>query len=130
MLFVSLARFMSISLVPLMPPAGLIPLHDPLTGIFYGEANITKDLFFSGHTASITIMLLCLQKRGDRFVALVALICVASLLLVQHIHYSIDVLFAPAAVYVINRLVVHVLHKKSVIKRTSLVYAEQEKCSA
>ena len=130
LLFVSVLRFITISLVPLGPPAGLIQLHDPITGIFYGEANITRDLFFSGHTATLTIMLLCLQKKADKFIAFVALICVACLLLVQHIHYSMDVLFAPPAVYAVHRLVIYLLYKKPAIKRISIAYAEPEKYSA
>ncbi len=104
LIFVCVARMISISLVPLDPPAGLIPLSDPVTGIFYGESNITKDLFFSGHTATVTLMFLCLQKKTDKIVAFTAIIVLAVLLLVQHVHYTIDILAAPLIVYSLFRL--------------------------
>jgi hypothetical protein len=99
LMLVCLARLGCIALVALEPPIGLIPLTDPLTGVFYGESLITKDLFFSGHTATLTLIFLCLQKRNDKIAALIATIAVACLLVVQHIHYSIDILAAPVFTY-------------------------------
>jgi hypothetical protein len=107
--FVSVARLTCISLVPLDPPRGLIPLTDPLTGIFYGNALITKDLFFSGHTATLTLVFLCLKKGNDRLIGFVATVTVAFLLLVQHIHYTIDVVTAPFAVYALYLLARYIL---------------------
>jgi hypothetical protein len=101
--FVTAARLTCISLVPLNPPAGLMQLTDPITGIFYGNSVITKDLFFSGHTATLTLFCLCPKKKNDRIIATVATIVVAFLLLVQHIHYTIDILAAPVFVYVFYR---------------------------
>jgi hypothetical protein len=112
LIFVSIARLTCISLVPLDPPKGLIPLTDPLTGIFYGNAVITKDLFFSGHTATLVLIVLCLQKPIDKAIALIATVVVAFLLLVQHIHYTIDVMAAPIIVYALYRFTRYFLFKK------------------
>jgi hypothetical protein len=112
-IFVTAARLTCISLVPLEPPTGLIQLTDPITAIFYGNSVITKDLFFSGHTATLTLICLCLKKRNDRIVATVATIVVAFLLLVQHIHYTIDVLGAPVFVYVFYRATRYVLFRNN-----------------
>jgi len=101
---ITIARFIAISIVPLEPPTGLKPLTDPLTGVFYGQALITKDLFFSGHIATLTLMFLCLQKRNDRIIGFFATIIVACLLVVQHIHYTIDILASPGIVYICYRL--------------------------
>jgi hypothetical protein len=98
-IFVCLARYITIALVPLNPPIGIIHLTDPLTAVFYGESNITKDLFFSGHTGTLTLTFLCLEKRNDKIIGALAVVAVACLLLIQHIHYTIDILAAPIIVY-------------------------------
>lgn len=97
--FVTMARLISIWLIPLNPPPGLIPLADPLTNLFYGKQFITRDLFFSGHTSSVFIIFLCLPRRTDKIFTLVSVICIAALLLIQHVHYSIDILAAPVMSY-------------------------------
>ena len=93
-IIVSLSRMLSINLVPLDPPVGLIPLIDPISNAFYGKTYITKDLFYSGHTSSIFLMFLCLRRWWDRLFAFIGSLLVGSLLLVQHVHYTVDVLGA------------------------------------
>lgn len=109
---ITIARFISISIVPLEPPIGLQPLIDPLTGIFYGQHFITKDLFFSGHIATLTLIFLCLEKRNDKVIGFLATLAVAFLLLVQHIHYTIDILASPGIVYICYRLTRRFLDKE------------------
>jgi PAP2 superfamily C-terminal len=111
LVFVSLARLACITLVPLNPPVGLIKLTDPLTGVFYGESVITKDLFFSGHTATLTLIVLCLEKKNDKIIGIIATVVVAFLLLVQHIHYTIDILAAPIITYLCYTLTRYFLKK-------------------
>ena len=91
LIFVCLIRFVTLSVVALDPPAAMVPLVDPLNSALYRNADITKDLFFSGHTATMVMIYLCLQKRTDKLIALIAAFAVVCLLLVQHIHYTIDV---------------------------------------
>jgi len=104
LIVVSLVRMATISFVALNPPIGLIPLADPLTGVFYGEHIITKDLFFSGHIATLTLIFLCLDKKRDKIIGLFAILIVACLLLIQHIHYTIDIVASPIITYTCYRL--------------------------
>jgi hypothetical protein len=95
----NVSRFISISLVPLDPPAGLIDIWDPITDMFYGETYVTKDLFYSGHTATQFLFFLFLKKKSDKALALISTILMGLLVLVQHVHYTVDVVFAPPLTY-------------------------------
>lgn len=90
----SISRIISIYLVPLEPPNNLIELIDPITNTFYGAKFITKDLFFSGHTATLVCLALCLRKRKDQLIVFTGAVMVGILVLVQHVHYTIDVIAA------------------------------------
>jgi len=109
LIFVCIARMISISIVALNPPIGLIPLSDPLTGVFYGQAIITKDLFFSGHITTVMLIFLCLEKKTDKIIAFFSIIAIAILLVIQHIHYTIDILAAPVITYTVYRFTLYLL---------------------
>ena len=103
-LFLALARIITMSIVPLEPPSNLVPLADPILAPFYHHNQITKDLFFSGHTSSVFLIYFILRKKWEKLLALVATVLVGILLLVQHIHYTIDVAIAPLFVYIVYTL--------------------------
>jgi membrane-associated phospholipid phosphatase len=91
-ILLSLFRTLTITLIPLDPPSGLIPLIDPLSNFFYGDKFVTKDLFFSGHTSTVFLLFLTIPGKSDKKLALLATFIVGFLLLVQHVHYTLDVL--------------------------------------
>lgn len=93
------SRMVSIWVTPLEPPHGLIPLVDPLANRFYGKSFITKDLFYSGHTATMFLFVYCFPLAWQRRLALAGGLAVGCLVLVQHVHYTIDVLAAPLLTY-------------------------------
>ncbi len=106
----TLMRFTSLYFVALNPPKGLVGLHDPIAELFiYGDSlPITKDLFFSGHTA--TMVFVCYFLTGnERKISLLLTGVLVALLLIQHIHYTWDILAAPvatlASIWIAKRLI-------------------------
>jgi hypothetical protein len=101
-----LTRMVTIILFPLEPPPGLIALEDPISNFFYGKAHgfITRDLFFSGHTSSMIMIGLLLPGKWEKRLAFTAALAVGCLVLVQHIHYTIDVLGAWVFTWFLYRL--------------------------
>ena len=95
---ITLLRFLCIYLTPLSPPNNIIDLIDPIANTFiYPSTNaqiFNKDLFFSGHTATTILVLMVAKTRVEKFVLIFISIILIIALLVQHVHYTIDVLFA------------------------------------
>jgi hypothetical protein len=100
-ILLSLSRIITISAVAFNPPNGLVPLIDPVTNIFYGGKFITKDLFYSGHTSTMFLMYLCLEKSWHKAITLAASILIGCMVLIQHVHYTIDVVSAPFFTYLV-----------------------------
>jgi len=88
-------RIITIAVTHFQAPPELITLHDPVSDLVYGSKSITRDLFFSGHIATISLVYLCLAKKTDKHYLLFVAFSVAMLLLLQHIHYTIDIICAP-----------------------------------
>jgi hypothetical protein len=100
------ARTVTLYTFPLEAPEGIIPLADPLVQ-WKSEYSIvhTKDLFFSGHTATVFMCFLTTVSRWMRVWFLIATVLVGFFVLLQHVHYTIDVLAAPFVSYLCYRLV-------------------------
>jgi membrane-associated phospholipid phosphatase len=90
--------------IPLEAPPGMIMLVDPVVRAFGDGPNWAKDLFFSGHTSTTFLCALSVRSRALRLLCLGACLSVAVLILVQHAHYTIDVLVAPFVAFACVRL--------------------------
>ena len=94
-LIINLTRIVTIYFVPLNPPTNLIPLQDPLSNYFYGTTFITKDLFYSGHTAIVLLIGFTTQQRLLKIFFVIAASFIGFMVLSNHVHYTIDVIAAP-----------------------------------
>lgn len=93
--------------IPLEPPPGMVLLVDPFVRAFGDGPNWSKDLFFSGHTSTTFLCAISVRSRMLRLVCLAACASVAVLILIQHAHYTIDVLVAPFVAFASHRLAHH-----------------------
>jgi hypothetical protein len=92
-IFLVLVRMVTMYLTPLDPPAGLILLEDPFVESV-STKTMTRDLYFSGHTSTLFLLYLTARGRLLRTFFLINTILVALAVLVQHVHYSVDVVAA------------------------------------
>ncbi len=100
-----LIRMLMMYLMPLNPPEGMIALNDPFVQAFGTGQVLTKDLFFSGHTATIFLFYLVSNKKTLKIFFLSVSVLVAAAVMLQHVHYAVDVVSAPFFSYLSYRLV-------------------------
>lgn len=93
-------RIIGMYVLPLNPPETMIILNDPFVQMFGSGEILTKDLFFSGHTATLFMLYLVSSQKYIKAVFLICTLFVALSVLLQHIHYTIDVFAAPFFAYV------------------------------
>jgi membrane-associated phospholipid phosphatase len=84
---------------PLDAPEKLILLNDPFVQFFGSGDVLTKDLFFSGHTATLFLLFLVSDKKQLKIIFLLCTVIVGIAVLLQHVHYTIDVFTAPFFAY-------------------------------
>jgi hypothetical protein len=96
-----LIRMACIYVVPLNPPQGLIPIKDEIINLLLdSQVFIEKDLFFSGHFACVFIFFLVFDKKFYRWYFLLFAMLIATLLMIQHVHYSYDIIGAIVFCYI------------------------------
>ena len=96
-----LLRMLSLFLVALEPPIAIIPLQDVLLqSTFYSGRQNLKDLFFSGHVSILFVLAIILANSKLKWLFVFGAIVVGILLMLQHVHFSIDVFAAPLFAYI------------------------------
>ena len=98
-------RLIVMYLLPLEPPAKLLPLNDPLIQLMGTGEILTKDLFFSGHTATLFLLFLIMEKRITKILFLTSTILVGIAVILQHVHYLVDVAAAPFFAYTSYKII-------------------------
>lgn len=88
-------------MISLESPVGIILLQDDfLLNTTYANTVLEKDLFFSGHTASVVILFYLVEHKFVSIALLIMIFVIGSMLIIQHVHYTIDVLAAYAFAYI------------------------------
>jgi len=96
---VVVVRIIAMYLVPFEAPEKIIVLKDPFVEMFGSGESLTKDLFFSGHTATLFLLFLVVESRKLKYLFLGSAIIVGVSIILQHVHYVIDVFAAPFFTY-------------------------------
>ena len=94
--FIWITRWLTIYLLPFSAPHDKIPLLNYLN---YGNYTISRDLFFSGHTAAVVIMIFNSDNRLLARFGLLSLLTMIILMLFSRWHYTIDIVIAPYIAY-------------------------------
>ncbi len=104
-------RTAAMYVTPFNPPESMLALNDPFVQFFGSGEILTKDLFFSGHTATLFLLFLLAEKKWLKTIFLINTIIVGTAVLLQHVHYTIDVLAAPFFAYGSYRIIT-IINKK------------------
>ncbi len=103
-ILVTFVRMVTITLLPLEPPVGYLPLREPVVQFFTnGGKIISKDLFFSGHVSTVLSVYLGTHLPKTKSVLFVCVVAMCVLLLVQHVHYTVDVIAALPATWLVYK---------------------------
>ena len=106
-------RTIAMYLTPLEAPATLLMLDDPFVQLFGKGEILTKDLFFSGHTGTLFLLFLLTKNKILKVVFILSTLTVGIAVLLQHVHYSIDVFVAPFVAYCSFRIIAILQNKYS-----------------
>lgn len=90
---VAVVRQVCILAVALDPPVGMIVLRDLFleNTVYPRHSPLTKDLFFSGHVASIWLYFLCAEKKAIKMYLFFTTILMSIMILCMRVHYTYDV---------------------------------------
>jgi len=103
-------RLIAMYMVPLEAPSTMLALNDPFVQLFGTGKILTKDLFFSGHTSMMFLLFLIIRKGLLKWLFLLGTAIVGISVIIQHVHYSIDVFSAPFFSYCSYRISLMILN--------------------
>jgi hypothetical protein len=104
-------RTIAMYLTPFEAPETSLLLDDPFVQLFGQGEILTKDLFFSGHTGTLFLLFLLAENRTMKYIFLLFTLTVGTAVLLQHVHYSVDVFVAPFITFGTYRIINN-LHNK------------------
>lgn len=100
-----LTKCLVLLIVPLDPPTDILPLKDPiLETLFYGGNVNLKDLFFSGHVATVCIAGIYARGHLMKILFLTLAVILGFLMAQQRVHYILDAVVAPVFVWFAFRM--------------------------
>jgi PAP2 superfamily C-terminal len=102
---VNIVRTITMYIITLEPPSGMILLTDPISSALYPSTGFAKDLFFSGHVSTIMIVVLLEKNRLAKALKALGTVIIAVLLAWQRVHYTLDLLAAPVFTYLVFLIV-------------------------
>jgi membrane-associated phospholipid phosphatase len=98
-------RTIAMYLTPFEAPETILLLNDPFVQFFAKGDILTKDLFFSGHTGTLFLVFLLAENKTLKTIFLILTLLVGTAVLLQHVHYSVDVVIAPFVAYGAYRII-------------------------
>jgi hypothetical protein len=111
----ALFRMAAMYLAPLEPPPGIIELRDPFVEFFGGGTTLTRDLFFSGHTSTTFLLFLLIPGKWLRVAYACATLLIGLCVVLQHVHYTVDVVAAPFFAYGAYSIVLGICKRRGIL---------------
>jgi len=111
----ALLRIVAMYLAPFDAPPGIIELKDPFVEFFGGGRTLTRDLFFSGHTSTMFLLFLAMPGKPLKTAYAFFTVVVGTCVVLQHVHYTVDVIAAPFFAYGAYRIVLSICLKRGIL---------------
>lgn len=110
---ITLFKMLTLYLLPMQPPHDFIPLSDLVLDTLMDTTHtpMSKDLFFSGHVSFMALCTLNMITRTGQLLGLCGTIAMALMLMINRIHYTIDVVIAPFVVFTIDHCINYYLEE-------------------
>jgi hypothetical protein len=103
--FMQISKCMLLLCVPLDPPTDILPLTDPILETLFYQGNVNlKDLFFSGHVATVCIAAVYARHHLIKILLILLAPTLGFLMAQQRVHYIVDAVAAPFFVWMAFRL--------------------------